>query len=141
MAQDKVKDDFDKQFDAATGRGRERRTREPRVIKVDYDRRAERIRLKLSNGCTFMFPPDLAQGLRGATAAQLSDVEIYGGGLDLNWRTLDAQFDVAHLLTGIFGTKKWMAGLGRVGGTVKSEVKAANSRANGRKGGRPRKAA
>ena len=132
----KIKDDFDKQFDAATKRGRERLQREPHVRAASYHAETDRIQLDLSNGCTFMFPPQLAQGLREASAAELNDIEIYGNGFDLNWRALDAQFDVAHLLGGIFGTKKWMSELGRAGGSVKSEAKAASSRA---KSGRPRK--
>ncbi len=141
MAQDKVKvkDDFDSQFEEATRRGRERSEREPHVLKVVYDGRAKRIKLELSNGSTFMFPPDLVEGLRGASPAALSDVEIYGNGLYMNWRRLDAQFEVTHLLAGIFGTRAWMAELGRAGGLVKSEAKAASARANGAKGGRPRK--
>lgn len=128
--------ELDSQFNEATRRGRERLMREPRAVHAGYDKKTDRIRIELSNGCTFMFPPEIAQGLRGATPAELNDIEIYGGGLDLNWRALDVQFDVAHLLGGIFGTKKWMSELGRAGGSVKSEAKAASSRANG---GRPRK--
>lgn len=35
--------------------------------------------------------------------------------------------------------RQYLASLGRKGGSVKSKAKAAASRANGRKGGRPRK--
>ncbi len=129
--------EFERQYQAATRLGQEKLAREPRAKTVIYDEATNRIRIELSNGCTFMFPPDLAQGLRGATAEQLSDVEIFGSGLDVNWRTLDAQFEVAHLLTGIFGTKRWMSELGSTG--AKSE--ATSSRENGARGGRPRKAA
>lgn len=104
-------EEFDRQFAEATARGEERLRTEPRAESVAYDSKADRIRVELSNGCTFMFPPDIAQGLRGATAEKLSDVEICGGGLDLHWRTLDAQFDVTNLLAGIFGTRAWMAEL------------------------------
>ena len=42
------------------------------------------------------------------------------------------------LLAGVFGTRSWMA---RQAGQARSEAKAAAARANGAKGGRPRKVA
>jgi len=45
-------------------------------------------------------------------------------------------------IAGIFGTRAWMAGeLARIAGRTKSPNKAAAARANGAKGGRPRKPA
>jgi len=34
--------------------------------------------------------------------------------------------------------RRWLAGIGRKGGSVKSKAKAAAARKNGRKGGRPK---
>ena len=44
-------------------------------------------------------------------------------------------------MNGIFGTKAWMNELARRAGSVTSPAKAAAARANGAKGGRPRKVA
>jgi hypothetical protein len=47
---------------------------------------------------------------------------------------------VPALVAGIFGTKRWMTGeLARIAGRVRSPAKASAARANGAKGGRPRK--
>jgi hypothetical protein len=46
---------------------------------------------------------------------------------------------VAGLVAGVFGTRAWMAELGRKGGSVTSEAKASAVRENGKKGGRLRK--
>ena len=46
---------------------------------------------------------------------------------------------IPELVAGIFGTKSWMAELGRKGGQATSSAKSAAARKNGKKGGRPRK--
>jgi hypothetical protein len=46
------------------------------------------------------------------------------------------------LMSGIFGSPRWMAGLmGRKGGSARTAAKSAAARANGQRGGRPRKIA
>ncbi len=128
----------DAQVDAALERGREARLQGPRAIAVHYDRRRGRIIVDLTNGCTFAFPPKLAEGLGSATEEQLAQVELLGAGTGLHWEALDADLSVPALLAGIFGT---MAFLARRAGLSKSPAKGAAARTNGAKGGRPRKAA
>jgi hypothetical protein len=128
----------DAQIDDALERGRAARMHEPRAAAVRYDRRAERVVVELTNGCIFAFPPKLAQGLGNATADQLSQVEILGAGSGLHWDSLDADLSVPDLLAGLFGTKAYMA---RRAGRATSPAKAAAARANGAKGGRPRRSA
>ena len=126
----------DAEIDAAMARGRRLAATEPRAAAVRYDRRRGRIVVELTNGSTFAFPPKLAQGLAGASDDQLSDIEILGAGYGLHWRALDVDFSVPGLLAGIFGTRSYMA---RNAGRTTSPAKAAAARANGAKGGRPRK--
>lgn len=126
----------DREIDAALERGREAAAAEPRASSARYDRRIGRIVVELTNGCTFAFPPNLAQGLENATADELAEVEILGAGYGLHWETLDVDFTVPGLLAGIFGTRAYMA---RHAGRSTSAAKAAAARANGAKGGRPRK--
>jgi hypothetical protein len=128
----------DAQIDAAAERGRIARHNEPRAASVRYDRRRGRVIVELTNGCTFTFPPRLAQGLESATAEQLAAVEVLGAGYGLHWEALDVDLSIPGLLAGLFGTKAYMA---RHAGRVTSPAKAAAARANGAKGGRPRKSA
>jgi hypothetical protein len=128
----------DAEIDAAAGRGKIARCLEPRAAAARYDAQAGHIVVDLTNGCTFAFPPALAQGLEGASPAQLAHVEILGAGYGLHWEALDADLSIPGLLAGIFGTKAYMA---RRAGQATSPAKAAAARSNGAKGGRPRKRA
>jgi hypothetical protein len=126
------------QIDAALERGRTARQHEPRATTARYDRRSGRVIVELANGCIFAFPPTLAQGLEAATEEQLSQVEILGAGYGLHWEALDADLTIPGLLAGLFGTKAYLA---QQAGRATSPAKAAAARANGAKGGRPRRSA
>jgi hypothetical protein len=111
---------------------------EPRAASARYDRKKRRVIVELTNSCTFSFPPRLAQGLETATDDELARVEILGAGYGLHWESLDADLSVPGLLAGLFGTGAYMA---RRAGQATSPAKAAAARANGAKGGRPRRQA
>jgi len=128
----------DLQIDAAIARGKRSLEADPRAVSARYDRKLDRVVVELTNGCTFAFPPRLAQGLDAATNAQLSEVEILGVGYGLHWEALDVDLSIPGLLAGLFGTRAYMA---RRAGQGTSPAKALASRANGTKGGRPRKQA
>lgn len=63
---------------------------------------------------------------------------MLGTGYGLHWDALDTDLSVPGLLVGLFGTKSFMA---RHAGRATSPAKAGAARANGAKGGGPRKAA
>lgn len=127
----------DAQIDAALSRGQAARLREPRAAAARYDRQLGQVIVALTNGCTFTFPPRLAQGLETATDQQLSQIELLGAGSGLHWEALDTDLSIPGLLAGLFGTQAYLA---RLAGQATSPAKAAAARANGAKGGRPRKA-
>jgi hypothetical protein len=114
----------------------------PHAVAARYDRRVSRIMVSLSNGLELAFPPHMAEGLADASPADLAVIEITPTGLGLHWPALDADLYLPALLNGVFGSPRWMAGLlGKSGGQARSPAKIAAARANGRKGGRPRKLA
>lgn len=127
----------DAQIDEALERGAAARHHEPRAAGARYDAERGQVVIALTNGCTFSFPPRLAEDLQAATAEQLARVELIGAGYGLHWEALDADLSVPGLLSGLFGTRAHMA---RLAGQARSPAKAAAARINGAKGGRPRKA-
>jgi hypothetical protein len=114
----------------------------PVAVAARYDRRSGRIIVALSSGIDVMFSPENAQGLQGAKSAQLAAIEISPSGLGLHFPKLDADLYLPALLDGWLGSRRWMAArMGEQGGRARSAAKRAASRANGKLGGRPRKAA
>lgn len=111
------------------------------AVSARYDRRTKRVIVRLHTGLELSIPPSLVEGLADATPEALAEIEISPSGLGLHWPQLDADVYVPALLEGQFGSRQWMARqLGAAGGRNRSEAKQHASRANGAKGGRPRKA-
>ena len=123
----------------AAKRGAHRIAREPHALAARYDQKTARIVVDLSNGAQFAFPPQLAQGLAGASKSALSEIVVSPAGTGLHWPKLDADLTVAGLLAGMFGSRMWMREIASRGGKSVSAPKAAAARLNGAKGGRPRR--
>jgi len=126
------------EIEDAADRYRMMREAAPMAVAARYDVAADRIIIDLTNGATFAFPPQLGHNLAGAAPDDLAQIEVSGGGYGLHWPRLDVDLTVPGLLNGVFGTARWIATLA---GRSSSPAKAAAARRNGRKGGRPRKAA
>ena len=126
----------DTQIEAANELGRIAQASEPRAASARYDAASGRIVVDLTNGATFAFPPALVEGLCDAAPQQLAEIEVSPSGYGLHWPQLDEDYSVPGLVNGVFGTAKWMAAKA---GRTTSAAKAAAARANGAKGGRPRK--
>jgi hypothetical protein len=132
--------ELEEQYSKATKRGNEISKKGTKAKRAYFDRIRNEIVLELDSGAKFSFPPNHLSELADATSSQIAEVSLAGGGSSLRWRSLDADYSVQGLLAGVFGTKSWMAELGRKGGQVRSPKKAKAARENGLLGGRPRKA-
>lgn len=130
----------DAQIDRAIERAQRLRN-EPLVTEVEYRPGSglDLLILKLSDGRRRMIPREELEGLQAAAKEQIANVEIVGGGTGLHWPELDIDLYVPALLRGIYGNRRWMAEIGRRGGLAQTAAKKAASRANGLKGGRPRR--
>ena len=110
---------------------------EPRAKTAAYDANAKRIVVTLDNGVDFSFFASSVPELATASAKDIAQIEISPSGRTLRWKSLDADLSLPGLMMGVFGSKIWMAQLGQRGGQSTSTAKAAASRLNGKKGGRP----
>ena len=102
-------DPIDAGFEAAEARGREMMKSEPRAVAAHYDPETGRVAVELANGCTYIFPAQLAQELHGADDEALSAIVVDGAGFNLHWPVIDADLHVPALVAGVFGTQEWMA--------------------------------
>jgi hypothetical protein len=71
-----------------------------------YERRTKRIVVRLDSGLELAFPPDLAEGLAGASPEALTGIEISPTGLGLHWPALDADLYLPALMQGVFGSRQ-----------------------------------
>lgn len=159
--------EFDAQFEAANRRGLEMQVGTVHAVSARYNALDGMLELELRGGMKLLIPAHLLQGVADQNAESIARVELSACGSALHWPALDADFSIQSLAAGSFGSASWMqkleeegrldeasltrrraleklqtptaSSMGRKGGAARSETKAASSRANGAKGGRPRK--
>ncbi len=113
---------------------------EPVAKTVDHIQDLNLLIVGLSNHRRLVLPIEDVQGLSQATHPQLKNYKLLGRGTGISFPDLDVDLYVPALMEGVYGNRRWMADLGRKGGGAKSAAKRLASKANGAKGGRPRKA-
>ncbi len=139
MTNNQISTELQTEIDKARAVGAALDATEARAVKAWYAADTERIFIELNTEVVMGFPYRYLQGLTNATPRQLAEVEVTPTGYGLHWESLDVDLVVPQLVAGLFGTKAWMAELGRQGGKSKSAAKQQSSRRNGNLGGRPRK--
>jgi hypothetical protein len=88
------------------------------------------------NRCSYAFPVALVEDLQGTSDDALAGVQVEGLGFNLHFPALDADLYVPALVSGIFGTRAWMAREpARVAGRKTSTANTLAARANGAKEG------
>ena len=84
-------------------------------------------------------PRKAVPGLQRAAASKIGSIVVSPAGDALSWPSLDVDVYVPGLVERAFGSRLFAAATGRRGGQTRSKAKVAAAKANGAKGGRPRK--
>jgi uncharacterized protein DUF2442 len=127
-------------YDAAVRRAEEEDVQEPRASAASYDASKDAFVLTLRGNVALVIPRERIPGLAAHDADALGNVELEGGGEYIRWPALDVDHAVPFLVAGVLGIRTVRENA-RLAGSVRNAKKAAAVRANGRKGGRPKKTA
>ena len=120
---------------------RQRERMSTKIRSAYYERIHDAIVAVLSTGATLMVPRRSVPGFAKAAPRKLADVEITPGGEGLWSDSVDDGVLLEQLLVMAAGETTLGTIGARINAAKKSPARAAASRANGAKGGRPRKSA
>lgn len=112
---------------------------EPRAERIRYDRRTKRLTISLRRGALVAIPIELITEFAGATPQQLTAIRASRFGDAVVQDELDMHISLKGLLRDLVGLTGAASLMGSHGGKAKSPAKTAAARANGKRGGRPRK--
>ncbi|MEM7594360.1 MAG: DUF2442 domain-containing protein [Cyanobacteria bacterium P01_A01_bin.83] len=131
------------QIDAAIARKAQIDAVEPRANKVSFNKGRKGLpasfTLYFNNGASFSFLAESVEAIATLSTEVLATVKLTPSGKGIRWDKPDIDLSIQGLLLGVFGSSVWMKQIASLGGSSTSEKKKAASRANGLKGGRPRK--
>ena len=125
----------------ARARGQARAEDPSAVVAARYNSDADAFDLRFSGGGSMSIPRRIVPGLERAAKAKVESIVVSPAGDALSWPSLDVDIYVPGLVERAFGTRLFAASTGRRGGRRRTKAKAVAARANGAKGGRPRKRA
>ena len=126
-------------FARARARGQARALDPSAVVEAQYDATRDVIDLRFRSGGSMTIPRQIVPGLDDVPASALAAITVSPAGDGLSWPSLDVDVYIPGLVERAFGTRLFARATGQRGGRRLSKAKAAAARANGAKGGRPRK--
>jgi hypothetical protein len=132
MARVKQQAITDAEIEAARARGKAEIASGASTVR--YDRRHDAIVLTMRSGAIATIPRILIPVAAEAEPGAAVEVELSPMGTSLRFPLLDADFAVQGLIRRAFDVNQ----ANRIAGATKSPARAAASRRNGHKGGRPR---
>lgn len=139
MASAKITADDRERFGRARELGQIQARDPSSVIGARFNERRDVLELNFAGGGTMVIPRELIPGLEDAAGSVLAAVSVSPAGDAISWRSIDIDVYVPSLVEHAFGRRLFAAATGRKGGRRTSRAKVAAAKANGARGGRPRK--
>ena len=139
MAETDVTSKDRERYARARARGEARSQDASAVVEARYDPDRDLIDLTFGGGGSMAIPRNAVPGLSRAFASRMESIVVSPAGDALSWPALDVDVYVPGLVERAFGSRLFAAATGRRGGRRRSKAKTAAAKANGAKGGRPRK--
>lgn len=127
----------DAEFERQVRAAEQRPVTEPAATSAVY--KNGEIHIDLASGWNISFPPKRLSEFKKATESDLKKVGLTGR-YTLSCEPLDVDISIGGILVELVGERFINAELGRRNGATTSERKKASSKANGKLGGRPKKA-
>jgi len=100
-----------------------------------FDLKSDCLIITMKNGCVASIPRATIPEFRALDPRDLVDVEVTSLCSSLLFNTIDEGYSIVGLIRDVFGVNTQ----NKLAGMTKSELRAAASRLNGKKGGRPKK--
>jgi hypothetical protein len=135
----KISPTTDDELRRAIEAGRHRRATERRAASVRYDPDRDAIEIELTDGAAVRLPRAMVEEFRAVPPAEMAKLRVSPAGYGIKLDARDIDISVHALVAALASPGDAAASLGKLGGAARSEAKRVSARANGAKGGRPRK--
>jgi hypothetical protein len=131
----------DEKFASAVKEGRRRMAVEFRASAIRYDAERDVLEVSMADGWGLVLMRRDIKSLANLPVAAMSELCLTPVGTGILLDAYDVNINVHGLVSSLISPHLMASTLGRKGGAANSEAKKKSSRENGKKGGRPRRAA
>ena len=135
----KIPPTTDAELSRAIAAGQRRRATERRATGVRYNSDRDAVEIELTDGAAVRLPRAMVKEFRDVPPAGMAKLRVSPAGYGIKLDEHDIDISVHGLIAALATLGDAAASLGKLGGAARSEAKRVSARANGAKGGRPRK--
>ena len=104
-----------------------------------YDSDRDAVEIELTDGAAVRLPRAMVEEFRDVPPADMTKLRVSPAGYGIKLDGHDIDISVHGLIAALATPGDAASSLGKLGGAARSEAKRVSARANGAKGGRPRK--
>ena len=135
----KIPPTTDEELSQAIAAGRRRRATERRAASVRYNSDRDAVEIELTDGAAVRLPRAMVEEFRDVPPADMTKLRVSPAGYGIKLDEHDIDISVHGLIAALATPGDAASSLGKLGGAARSDAKRVSARANGAKGGRPRK--